>query len=208
MGKPKNNYKTEAGKSNPRDRFQSPGYALNPLLPFLNKEWTVWESAAGEGLLADALEIHGFSVLRSELLQGQDYFAYEPGDYDIQITNPPFSRKYAWLKRACDLQKRFALLMPADVLFAGDKAVPLIERYGIEVVIPRQRIDFKTPDKGWAGSGAQFTSAWFCYGLNIGKQITYADLKKPRRNKRTPENLQNPKQALTAMPDPELTALF
>lgn len=178
--KPKRNYATEAGKVNVADCFQSPAYAVAPLIPYLPAGSLIWESAAGEGLLADALESYGFEVTRSELARGQDYFAYEPGEYDIQITNPPFSRKFAWLRRACELEMPFALLMPADTLFAGKKAVPLIQRYGIEVLLPTQRIDFKTPFKNW-DSQAQFTSAWFTCGLNIGQFVTYCEIVKPKR---------------------------
>lgn len=83
--KPKSNDKNPA-----KDRCGTPSYALTPLLPYLPKDWIIWESATGEGLLADALEINGYKVIRGDILTGQNYFAYEPETYDCQVTNTPF----------------------------------------------------------------------------------------------------------------------
>ena len=33
------------------DDFQTPPYALDPLLPFLKRDWVVWECACGKGNL-------------------------------------------------------------------------------------------------------------------------------------------------------------
>lgn len=186
MGKPKNNNHDPA-----RDRCQTPDYGFEPLLPYLlslqarlGRTLTVWEPAAGEGLLVSYLESAGMMVISGDVLYGQDYFMQSsvPDTYDIQVTNVPFSKKYHWLRRAYYLDMPFALLMPADTLFAGEKAVPLFERHGIEVLLPTQRIDYKMPNKGWGTSEnpstAQFHSAWFTHGLNIGQFITYVRLLK------------------------------
>jgi hypothetical protein len=172
--KPKTNYLTIEEQSNPRDCMQTPRYALDPLLPYLYKHGlrTVWEPAAGDGYLARWLSNAGCSVLTGDVLTGQNYFAYEPECYDIQVTNPPFGIKYRWLSRACALGRPFALLVPSDVLFAGSKAQPLIQRYGLEMLVPNQRINFKTPQLGWAGS-AQMHTSWLTYGLHIGQLITF-----------------------------------
>jgi len=37
------------------DEFQTPKYALDPLLPFLKKDWIIWECAWGKGSLAKHL---------------------------------------------------------------------------------------------------------------------------------------------------------
>jgi hypothetical protein len=177
-GKPKNN------SSNPaRDECQTPYYAIEPLLPYLkqmvkpDEEFNIWESAVGEGLLASYFLALGYSMFIGSQLNGKDYFldSSVPENYSIQITNPPYSKKYQWLKRAYELQKPFALLMPADSMFAGKKAVPLFEQYGVEILLPYQRINYKMPNKGWEGS-AQFHSAWFTWGMNIGKFLTYVTL--------------------------------
>lgn len=176
--KPKTNYTTEAGVSNPKDRCQTPAYALDPLVLFLKPEWTIWEPASGDGYLIKALRAAGLNQLISgELLKGQDYFAAKsvPAVYDVQVTNPPFSRKFPWLTRAYKLGKPFALLMPLDTLGAVS-AQTLFERYGMEMIVFDKRINYIMPNAGTEGGGAQFPSAWFTHGLEIGKPITYAHI--------------------------------
>lgn len=73
------------------------------------------------------------------------------------------------------LGKPFALLMPVEVLGAKS-AQRNFKAHGIEVILLDKRVNFKMPEKGWLGSGAQFPTAWFTWGLNIGKQITFATL--------------------------------
>lgn len=59
------------------DACQTPGYAIDPLLPYLAKFDTIWEPAAGEGLLVDALldcSYRIFTVLGSDILDGRNFF--------------------------------------------------------------------------------------------------------------------------------------
>lgn len=163
----------------------TPFYGLEPLLPYIPKEWVIWESAAGEHHIVDALMINGQrEVIAHDILTEQNYFddRHVPRNYDCQITNPPFSLKYEWLKRAYHLGKPFALLMPADTLFSGTTR-RLFDKYGWQMLLPSQRIDFCTPLKRW-DSNAQFTSAWFCHGLpNLAEGLTFCTLNKPKKRK-------------------------
>lgn len=173
--KPKKNYTDQPEK----DRFQTPAYALKPLIPYLDKSWRVWESAVGEGYLKRGLEDHGFLVAGTDVLDGFDYFFNEVDYYDIQITNPPYSLKYEWLERAYQLGKPFALLMPGDTLLA-QRGQKLFTEYGYSVLIPNRRVDFKTPFRGWKSS-AQFTSAWFCWKIpGMSEGVTFVDMMKER----------------------------
>lgn len=169
-----------------KDKCQTPSYALEPLLPYIEqyKRGVVWESACGEGYLTRWLLSAGFSsIITSDILNGEDYFTYEPPRYDIQITNPPFSRKYDWLARAYELGKPFAFIVPVDTHGSG-KAQALFNKYGAEFIHMSRRVDYKMPVKGWLGD-AQFNSMWVTWGLGIGKEITYVDLEKPTKYERS-----------------------
>lgn len=158
------------------DACQTPAYALDPLLPYLPREWTIWEPAAGEGYLADALFDSGFSqVIATDLLRQENFFEFDPDRWDAIITNPPYSIVLVWLERCYELGKPFALLLKVDVL--GNKgSQELFDRYGIEVILLNKRISFKMPVKGW-DSNPPFSTAWFTYGLNIGRQLTFGKVK-------------------------------
>lgn len=161
-----------------RDQCQSPPYALLPILNYLPKEWIVWEPAAGEGLMAAGLRrLCGNQVVQTDITRGVDFFETNITKLGVDciITNPPFSTKYDWLERCYELNKPFALLMPVDVIAAA-QAQHLFQRRGIQIVLMDKRVNFKMPNKGWAGS-ADFSVEWFCWGFPFLEQpITYAHI--------------------------------
>lgn len=174
--KPKTNYANQPE----RDRCQTPPYALQPLWSVLN--WpgqvkTIWEPCAGEGYLVAGMRLRGYAVIESDVLDGFDFLTDTyTGPYDVIITNPPFSLKYKFLKRCYEIGKPFALLMPTDVIGAAT-AIKLFVAYGVEIIQVFPRVNYKMPNKGWDGQGAQFPSAWFTWGLNIGRQLSFYNLK-------------------------------
>src|SRR3990172_1117682 len=175
MRNPSGNHK----KGDSKDTFQTPPYALKPLLPYLSTDAWVWEPACGNCNLLRALTAHGYSHVAGtdiQLSPTQDYFLISgPGDiyedWHVQITNPPYSRKRAWLQRAFALDKPFALLIQA---WFEEWNCSLFHRYDVEILLPLQRINFETP-QGY-GSGAFFKTMWVTWQLGIGQQITYMDL--------------------------------
>lgn len=187
MSKPKKNYKSDPNTSSEKDRCQTPSYALLPIYPHLerlkettmDKRLVVWEPAAGDHGIVNELEEHGFRVTYGDLLSGQNYFdnAIVPTWYDVQVTNPPYGAqvKYRWIAKAYQRRKPFALLMPFDS-WAAKQAQVLFDKYGVEVILPSDRIDFIMPDKGYTKGGSNFASAWFTWGLQIGRMVSYFDI--------------------------------
>ena len=175
--KPKTNRAGDEYEPQGFDACQTPPYAVDPLLPYLDPDWTIWEPAAGEKLLVEAFYDSGFkSVVISDILTGQNFFDYLPDErWDCLITNPPYSLKYRWLERCYALGKPFALLLPVETLGA-QTAQNQFRQYGVEVVFLDKRINFKMINIGWEGSAAQFPVAWFTWGFDIGQQMTFARL--------------------------------
>lgn len=158
------------------DACQTPAYALDPLLSYLPRNWIIWEPAAGEGNIVEALFDSGFkSVVSTDLIRQENFFEFEPDRWDCIVTNPPFSIHFEWLERCYKLGQPFALLLKVDIL-GTRTAQELFDQHGIEVIFVNPRINFKMPNKGW-DSAAQFSTAWFTYGLNIGQQMTFARIK-------------------------------
>ena len=158
------------------DDFQTPPEALEPLYPYLKKEWVIWEPATGKGNLAKALREwrdwpHG--VIESDILFSQDFLTWQPKreHWDCIITNPPFSLKQQFLERCYALGKPFALLLPLTT-FETAKRQKLFRENGVEVIFFPKRINFETPNKV-AHSSAWFATAWFTHGLKIGKELTF-----------------------------------
>jgi hypothetical protein len=145
------------------DNCQTPFYAIEPLINYLDPTWVYWDCACGEGNLVNAMVSNGFRAFGTDILSGNDFFTTNASAYDCIITNPPFSLKYHFLKRCYELKKPFILLMPVEVLGAKTAQDMFISK-GIELMFLDHRINFKMPYKGW-DCQAQFPTMWFCYGI-------------------------------------------
>jgi hypothetical protein len=162
-----------------RDRCQTPPYGVAPILEHLERAQfprvKIWEPAMGEGNIINYLGENGFDCAGTDILTGADFFTFEPElPYDCIVTNPPFSVKYKWIERCCELEKKWALLMPLETLGAA-KAQRLFQKFGMELILLDKRVNFIMPNNGNKGT-AQFPVAWFTHGLNIGREITYATI--------------------------------
>jgi hypothetical protein len=155
------------------DDFQTPPFALEPLYPYIPIDWIVWECAEGFGWLTKAFSDKGYRVIGTDILTGKDYRMWQPDEWDIAITNPPYAIKQQFLERAYMLRKPFAFLLPLTT-FETWKRQRLFNDFGLEVIFLDKRINFRTPSGN--GSGAWFSTAWFTNGLNIGKQMTFAHI--------------------------------
>ena len=154
------------------DDFQTPPEALCPLYPHLQSRFVIWECAQGTGNLANALRGHGFAVVATDILNGHDFLHWQPDNWDCIVTNPPYSLKHEFLERAYGLGKPFALLLPLTT-FETKRRQFLFREFGVEVIFLPKRVNFETPSG--EGTGAWFAVAWFTWGLNIGRQLTFAE---------------------------------
>jgi hypothetical protein len=164
------------------DLFETPPYALTPLMKYLPSQWTVWEPAAGSGRIVRYLQDGFFNVIASDLDDGKNFFDYQPDErWDVIITNPPYSIKFQWLERCYELGKPFALLVPLETI-GSSKAQKLIqENGGLEMMLFNSRIDFHTPNMGWSGGGAQFPAIWLCHKIFDSEDlIKFADITKEK----------------------------
>jgi hypothetical protein len=156
------------------DDFQTPAIAVKLLIPFLKKEWTIWECAQGKGNIVRYLKENGFKVIGTDILTGFDFLTQEPNfNFDCIVTNPPYSLKDEFLARAYSFNKPFAFLMPITAL-EGKRRQELYKKYGLQLIIPNKRINFETPSG--KGSGSWFASAWFTYKFNLPKDIMFGVL--------------------------------
>lgn len=130
----------------------------------------MWECAQGKGWLTEYMLEKGYAVIGTDILEGYDYRMWQPPQWDIAITNPPYAIKQQFLERAYMLGKPFAFLLPL-ITFETEKRQRLFRDYGLEVIFLPKRINFRTPSGN--GTGSWFATAWFTNGLNIGQQMTF-----------------------------------
>lgn len=145
---------------NHSDELYTPDYAINELVKFLPKDKIILECAVGTGKLKNALINKGFSVIETN-----DFFNYKDNNFDLIITNPPYSLKDDFITKCYEWNKPFALLLPINA-FEGKKRQLLYKKYGIQVLLPNKRIDFNGKKAVW------FYTAWFCFKI-LPKDIVF-----------------------------------
>ena len=143
------------------DDFQTPHIALKPLIPFLNKDWTIWECANGKGNLSTELISKGFEVIATDIkVCNFDFLTNKPAQFDCIVTNPPYSIKEKFLERCYQLGQPFALLLPLTAL-ESEKRHKLFRKYGIQLIIPNKRINFITPSGNGGGKLVRYCLVLF-----------------------------------------------
>lgn len=163
---PLNKAYLNAGWTKTSDEVYTPFYAVEPILEFIPKDKVIWcpfdeEWSAFYRMFTE----NGYKVIRSSLAEGQDFFTYEPEEHwDIIISNPPFSRKDEILKRAYELNKPFALLLPVNSI--QGKKRHMIFKNDIQMLVFDMRIDYHTcGDMQKYKKGNHFGSAFFCRNI-------------------------------------------
>ena len=85
------------------DRYMTPAWVTEALLPHLRPARTIWEPAAGSGQMARVLERFAGTVISSDIADGQDFLTAAPVDCCGIVTNPPYTHAVAFIERALSL---------------------------------------------------------------------------------------------------------
>lgn len=148
-------------KSPKNDELYTPKHAITPLLNYLPKNAIIWEPTDfGNSNITKILKENGYNVISTHI-NNFDFLNDKPDfNFDIIITNPPYSIKDDFLKKCYDYNKPFALLLPLTAL-EGVNRNKLYKKNGIECMIFDRRINFINCDKknNW------FNTSWFCWKL-------------------------------------------
>lgn len=146
------------------DEVYTPAYAIKPIIKYINMlgyPLTIWcpfdrEDSEYVKLINNA----GHHVIASHIDEGKNFFEYEPQEYDIIISNPPFSIKDDVLRRLYELNKSYAMLLPIPSL-QGQKRFPYIKN--CQALIFDKRINYYTSaEKKEIQKGVSFGSFYLC----------------------------------------------
>jgi len=156
------------------DENYTPKYAVEPLISFIPNNifpyiiWCPFDKADSE--FVKLFEYIGYTVIHSHIDNGQDFYEYEPKEWDVIISNPPFTKKRQIFERALSFNKPFALLMTNTWL--NDSAPKqLFKDKELQLLMFDKRIDFDGQKK------ITFSSSYYCYNF-LPKQIIMEELLK------------------------------
>lgn len=150
------------------DEVYTPEYAVLPIIKYIKsfeetlrrsvRIWCPFDTARSK--YVSILKQYGFDVIYSHIDNGENFFFYEPEEYDVIISNPPFSIKDQILKRLWELDKPYAILLPIPAL-QGQKRFPFME--DIQYLGFDKRINFyRDLEFSEIQKGVSFGTAYFC----------------------------------------------
>ena len=146
------------------DEVYTPSYAVKPIIKYIKPGSIVWcPFDTVDSAYVEELNAAGFTVVYSHIDDGYNFFKYEPNEYDVIISNPPFSIKDDILRRLNELDKPYAMLMPLPAL-QGQKRFKYLK--GSQALIFDKRINyFKDRKTKEIQKGISFASIYICKGF-------------------------------------------
>lgn len=167
-------------KTEDSDEMYTPYYMVENIIKYISPELKVWCPFDKEwSAFVNRLRENGNEVIYSHIDNGQDFFNYEPQNYDIIVSNPPFSKKDSVLKRLYELNKPFAILLPLNSL--QRKSIISCYEKGLQLL----SFDFRggyhnVKQMKEPKEGTPFASAFFCRDL-LPKDLIIEHLEKYKR---------------------------
>ena len=154
------------------DECYTPRYAVEEIAKFIPKDKIVWcPFDRDDSEFTITLKELGYDVINTHIDYGQDFYEYEPEEWDIIVSNPPFTNKRQIFERALSFNKPFALLMSNTWL--NDSAPKVLFRdRDLQLLMFRNRIKFL--NNGVVNNKITFSSSFFCWNF-LPKQIMISD---------------------------------
>lgn len=151
------------------DENYTPEYAIIPIIKYIQKGSTVWcPFDRDEHYFPALLRNFGFNVVNSHIDYGQDFYNYEPKQWDIIVSNPPFTNKRNIFERCIGFGKPFALIM-SNTWLNDSAPKQLFKDVDLQLLMFDKRIEFIRPEGSVVGRPT-FSSSYFCRDI-LPKQI-------------------------------------
>jgi hypothetical protein len=145
------------------EQFTTPEYAVEPLVPYLNKQHTIWEctDTLKQSGIVSCLRRYGFTV-ESSGIDEWNFLTDTVAGFDCIVTNPPYPQKDAFIERCIEYNTPFALLMPLTAL-EGIRRHRLWKSIEDEfgIIVLDKRVSY-------TGGGIWFNTSWFTRKLFQG----------------------------------------
>ncbi len=155
------------------DFYETPENATETIIKYIpNNIKTIWEPCCGNRAMSKVFEKYGYNVISTDINMGEEYnfFSYEPKqEYDIIITNPPFSYKTEFLKRSFELNKPFILLLPITTL-EGINRYNIFKDNKISLIVLNRRINFMRNKSNY------FNCSWFLGNIYKQNKLMFENL--------------------------------
>ncbi len=158
------------------DENYTPDYAVMPILKYverfldIRKKTIIWcpFDLENSQFVIQLLKLQNITVLYSHISTGNDFFTYEPDEWDIIISNPPFKNKRKFFERALSFNKPFALMM-TNAWLNDSAPKQLFMDKELQLLMFDKRIKFTNND-GRPNDKITFSSSYYCWNF-LPKQL-------------------------------------
>lgn len=151
------------------DECYTPKYAIEPLVKYIPKGWTVWCPFDKEDSeFVKVFKEKGINVIYSHIDKWENFYFYEPKEHwDCIVSNPPFTNKRLIFERALSFNKPFALLM-SNTWLNDSAPKQLFKDKDLQLLMFDKRIKFL--NNGVINNKITFSSSYYCWNM-LPKQI-------------------------------------
>ena len=153
---------------NVADEYYTPKILVNVLkdyitlwhTKFINTEkrepifWCPFDTENSEFVIF--LKENNYKYIYTHLNNGQDFFDIKP-EFDIAISNPPFSKKIDVFNRLFEFKKPFAMVINLMIINYQTIGDLLVEK-NVQLLIPNKKVSYN-------GATSSFNSAYLCKDL-------------------------------------------
>lgn len=141
----------------------TPRYGVLPIIKYLPKDKIIWCPFDKEDSeFVKVLTEQGYKVVYSHIENGQDFYTYEPEEWDILVSNPPFTNKRQIFERALSFGKPFALIM-SNTWLNDSAPKQVFKDKQLQILFFEERMKFS--NNGVVQNKITFSSSYFCYNL-------------------------------------------
>lgn len=168
-----------ASITNKNDEYYTLGYAIKPILKYINSNSVIWcPFDTEESLYVKLFERSGHKVVYTHIKNGNDFFSTEPPDgCNYIISNPPYSVKGEVLQRLFDIGIPFAMLVGVVGLFESEKRYNMFKSNDFEIMYFNKRISYMKGHEEKPSINPPFSSVYVCHNM-LPKQICFEEIKK------------------------------
>lgn len=155
------------------DDYMSPKIMWENIKDFIPQDKVLWEAFYGDGKSGEYLRELGFDVIHEEI----DFFDDETlPQYDILVSNPPFSKCKEVVGRLKKLEKPFIIVLPAFKLFTKYFR-DAFQGENIQLIIPKKRIQFEKIKNGVkkAEGRCSFDCFYYCWKMGFDRDIIWLE---------------------------------
>ncbi len=151
------------------DNYGTPDYAWKMILPFIPKDKILYDGFYLNGNSKTFFERQGYQMIHQDL----DFFkTYQNVNYDIFVSNIPFTLKQPTLKILNEIDKPFIIICPVSIITKMFLKNIFKEKINdIQYIIPGKRIHYLK--NGDETKRCWWDTIFVTYKLNLNSTIVY-----------------------------------